>query len=111
MRHYQVSSLICIALWIVNCHDMSFDKKKWFIQNYENLSDFFKHPLHEGVKNNKCELCDKSFSRAGDLKRHINCVHEGLKNHKCDLCDKAFSQPWTLKKHVNSVHEGLKNLN
>ena len=39
--------------------------------------------VHEGLKNHKCNLCDKAFSQPSDLKFHI---HEGQKNHKCDLC-------------------------
>ena len=44
--------------------------------------------VHKGLKNHKCELCDKDFSRSDTLKIHINSVHKGLKNQKCELCDK-----------------------
>ena len=30
----------------------------------------------------KCESCGKSFSQAGDLKKHIHTIHEGHKNYK-----------------------------
>ena len=35
---------------------------------------------HEGLKENKCEACDKSFSHSGYLKRHINAIHNGHKD-------------------------------
>ena len=61
--------------------------------------------VHEKVKNYKCDICDKAFSRYGALKIHVNSVHEELKNHKCDLCDKAYSQLCQLKLHIKNVHE------
>ena len=33
-------------------------------------------------------------------------VHEGLKNHKCDFCDKSFNQSGDLKVHIKGVHKG-----
>ena len=57
------------------------------------------------AKNAQCFQCNKTFSRARDLKRHINTVHEGLKPHKCNICGKAYND---LKRHINSVHDGLK---
>ena len=45
--------------------------------------------VHEGQK---CKSCDKSFSKAGHLKLHINTIHKGQKNYKCHSCSKSFSQ-------------------
>ena len=56
-----------------------------------------------------CESCCKSFSRADNLKRHIQTVHEGHKDHKCKSCGKSFSQAGDLKKHIHTVHEGQKD--
>ena len=52
----------------------------------------------------KCEICDKEFSYAKNLKVHINKVHEGLKHRTCDQCDYVFSNSKDLKKHINSNH-------
>ena len=57
-------------------------------------------------KNKKCDLCGKSFTQAGNLKKHINSVHNGQKDHKCDLCLKTFSEAGKLKRHINAVHNG-----
>ena len=60
--------------------------------------------VHEGLKNYKCDLCDKAFSQLSNVKAHIKSVHEGIKNHKCDFCEKAFSEHGTLKRHISSFH-------
>ena len=62
--------------------------------------------FHEGQKDHKCESCGKLFSRADQLKRHIHTVHEGHKDHKCESCGKSFSQAGQLKKHIHNKHEG-----
>ena len=53
---------------------------------------------------------NKTFCQLSNLKTHIKSVHEGLKNHKCDLCDKKFGHSSVLKKHIKGIHEGLKDL-
>ena len=60
-------------------------------------------------KVNKCESCGKSFSTAGDLKKHIHSVHGGSKDHKCESCGKSFIKALSLKKHIRTVHEGHKD--
>ena len=60
--------------------------------------------VHNGQKDHKCDSCGKAFSQAGHLKFHINSVHNGQKDHKCDSCGKTFSQAGNLKAHINSVH-------
>ena len=62
-----------------------------------------------GLKNHKCESCDRSFARAGSLKIHIHTVHENHKDYKCESCSKSFSQAGSLKRHIHIVHEGYKD--
>ena len=52
---------------------------------------------HENKMHNKCDSCEKSFSRAGHLKKHYNVVHNGQKDYKCDLCEKSFAQAGSLE--------------
>ena len=59
--------------------------------------------VHNGQRDHKCNPCEKLFSQAVDLKRHID--YNGKKYHKCDLCEKAFSSSGWLKKHVNAIHK------
>ena len=56
----------------------------------------------------KCQFCNESFSKSGDLKIHMNKVNKciyGQRYHKCDSCGKSFSQAQKLKTHINAVHK------
>ena len=61
-----------------------------------------------GRKDQKCESCSKSFSRAENLKKHIHTIHEGHKDYRCESCGKTFSEAGSLKKHIYRIHEGHK---
>ena len=50
-------------------------------------------------------ICNASFARNYDLKRHALLIHEENKPFKCTICDAWFSEEGTLKKHVSSIHE------
>jgi hypothetical protein len=45
----------------------------------------------------------------GSLETHSKAVHLGIKDFKCDICDKAFSFKCSLNMHVNYVHKKLIN--
>ena len=53
----------------------------------------------------KCEICDRGFSAASELKEHklTHQVPDG-KYFKCDLCKRGFSHSKSLKSHVKNVH-------
>ena len=36
---------------------------------------------------------------------NIKTVHEGIKDHKCDHCEKWFPRADNLKRHVKVVHD------
>ena len=70
-------------------------------------------------KNHKCESYGKSFSDAGQLKRHIQLIHEGfftLKNldefhdHKrsihnwCKYCYEYFRDSAEVNEHIKIIH-------
>ena len=61
------------------------------------------------VEINKCDSCDKSFTRSGHLKRHIKTLHEGKTNVRCDSCEEYFTESGSLKKHIKTIHEGQRN--
>ena len=42
-------------------------------------------------------ICDKTFSKDYDLKKH-----------RCTICNKAFSMGYSLRKHIKTVNEGVR---
>ncbi|XP_069842652.1 zinc finger protein 271-like [Dendropsophus ebraccatus] len=57
-----------------------------------------------GRKQYKCDLCDRCFSDASNLRRHKN-IHTGLRPYVCDLCGSSFRQKSQLERH-RLVHTG-----
>ena len=41
------------------------------------------------------------------MRNHIKTVHEGIKDYKCELCDKAFTQLHNLKIHKMGAHQEI----
>ena len=60
--------------------------------------------IHEGLKNHKCEFCEKSFSKAWTLKGHINQIYNGLKDHSCDIFSKSFATIEDMRLHIKKIH-------
>ena len=58
----------------------------------------------------KCELCDKTFSQSGTVKRHREIVHEKMKKFNCDKCDKLFTLKCNLNQHIGLVHDNREDL-
>ncbi|VDI09037.1 Hypothetical predicted protein, partial [Mytilus galloprovincialis] len=59
-------------------------------------------------KPSECQICFKTFSTNGNLKKHID-IHTGDAIHKrkfqCDICGKSFGRKYRLVNHVRS-HNG-----
>ena len=56
-----------------------------------------------------CNLCDMTFGRQKQFKKHTREAHSTRKtlkveNKKCEDCDKVFSRPWRLRQHQQTVH-------
>ena len=43
------------------------------------------------------------FSTKQNLERHIKTIHEGVKDYKCDICDKVFGRCDRLKEHNRTL--------
>ena len=69
-------------------------------------NDQVENVIHKDQIDFNCDVCGKSFSRADNLKRHINSIHNALKDHKyrCDECGKHYRSKIKLNMHKKSVH-------
>ena len=54
-------------------------------------------------------MCEKTFTQAGHLDRHVRNVHKQEKQHKCKECDNKFSMRNHLKLHILTMHSDLKH--
>ena len=52
------------------------------------------------VKLIACEICNKLFSRAFNLQRHVAVTHAGQRSYVCEICGKACAHAYTLKQHM-----------
>ena len=64
---------------------------EWFTKNKEKVL--------------KCEICEVTFTKAPDLKRHIESIHEGNGPFKCNICSKTFTHKYVMNSHITKVHE------
>ena len=53
----------------------------------------------------KCEKCNVSFAKKGEINRHIAVVHEKKKPFQCNICEKSFPSKSRLNVHASEVHE------
>ncbi|KAL1252918.1 hypothetical protein QQF64_017611 [Cirrhinus molitorella] len=58
---------------------------------------------HSETKKYSCEHCGKGFNDAFDLKRHVR-THTGVRPYKCTQCVKAFTQRCSLESHLKKIH-------
>uniref|UniRef100_A0A182PJB6 C2H2-type domain-containing protein n=1 Tax=Anopheles epiroticus TaxID=199890 RepID=A0A182PJB6_9DIPT len=54
-----------------------------------------------------CEMCGKTFSSAGALKKHT-MIHTGELQFHCEICDKRYCTAYKLKVH-KMRHQGIRN--
>ncbi|GBN10702.1 Zinc finger protein 681 [Araneus ventricosus] len=63
-------------------------------------SHFKKHMIiHKGIKQYKCDVCEKLFRRMGHFERHA-FTHTADKPFECEVCGKSFRQKRHLPRHV-----------
>ncbi|XP_017002367.2 uncharacterized protein [Drosophila takahashii] len=65
-----------------------------------------RHKLsHLEKKPHNCPHCPKAFARSDHLKAHVQSLHSN-KEHKCAICEAAFSRLDALERHKVSKHNG-----
>ncbi|XP_052738890.1 zinc finger protein 62 isoform X2 [Bicyclus anynana] len=62
--------------------------------------------VHLDYRPNKCDLCEKSFYRLSDLKKHKD-VHKTIKRYSCTTCGREFTDRSNLKRHM-LLHTDIK---
>ena len=82
-------------------------------QSFSRVFDLKKHIhiIHEGRKDYECKSCGKSFTKSGSLKKHNHVVHKGTKDFMCESCGKSFSRSADVKRHMNSLHDDKNDIN
>ena len=106
--YYRCSQMNTWRLHLLSVHE----EKKPFECEICNKSFSKKGELTVHVdlfhEKNKCEICANSFANKNKLTRHVKSVHEKKKPFQCEICEKQFSKKNKLKGHIKSVHEEKK---
>ncbi|XP_066531711.1 zinc finger protein 687b [Hoplias malabaricus] len=78
---------------------------------YAEREDYIDHMKKEhgmSMKKFPCRKCERSFSSANSLRRHIRVIHEGVKRvFHCQYCSegkRTFSSQLILEKHIRVRH-------
>ena len=50
-----------------------------------------------------CDVCEKRFTQAGTLKRHMR-IHTNERPYECHVCEKSYRQLSSLKYHMRTQH-------
>ena len=77
----------------------SFVNRLYMLAHFKTMHD------PNRTKDVACSYCRKSFYDNAGMNIHVREVHEGIKEHKCDLCGKFFSRNYLLKTHQMTVHK------
>ena len=57
-------------------------------------------------QHNKCEICQRIFTRPASLRQHIQTAHNANpERFTCTRCDASFSRKSTLRQHEKKVHD------
>jgi len=64
--------------------------------------------IHGNVKPHICHICNRTFTQASHVKRHM-AVHMERRSHVCTLCNRSFAYPSELKAHAERHKVQLKS--
>lgn len=69
-----------------------------------NLDDFAQRNKNKNEKPFQCKLCGQMYSQKSSFKTHL-ILHSGIKNFKCDWCDKRFALKLYKTSHEKSCRK------
>ena len=64
--------------------------------------------VHEKLRSTPCDICEVTFSRENELKKHFQKVHIHSPSIKCPFCGIEIKSD-NLSKHISAVHTERKN--
>ena len=56
---------------------------------------------NEITKNQKCDECDKVFTKPSLLSSHKASAHIEIRRYKCYECKSEFKEKWNLNRHID----------
>ena len=54
-----------------------------------------------------CEICEKTFTNYPYKERHLKIVHEEIKKNHCNVCDRGFGSKHELNVHEENNHQEI----
>ena len=48
----------------------------------------------------QCIVCERSFTRESNLKRHVQQSHKKIKKHECGICHRQFARKQHKEWHL-----------
>ena len=79
--------------------------QRHFRRNHENVIEITSIEIQICVGNHTCQECNRRFTRASNLRSHIQNVHNLMRNFQCEHCEDRFGQLQNMIVHQVNVHQ------
>ncbi|CAH1105895.1 unnamed protein product [Psylliodes chrysocephalus] len=72
---------------------------------YQRARNFYHKMELGGLLAYVCKICNKKYENAPSVINHVNYECNKEKQFKCNVCDRKFSRKGNLKVHKGAVHD------